>query len=732
MPEPAYDDRDRDRDQDRDRDRTRDDRDRNRDRDRNKDRGDRADRDRDRSERDKPDRGDRDRDRSERDRTDRGDRTDRYRDRERDRDRDSPPIASANKRLSITDRIRGTFSQARKDTSASVARRTSTSTKQNSPIPRIREWLETCNTTHADHCAGEADDDISTWRPEYFIDTIDHKLVEAKDDERYVALSYVWGPGFRRGAEDAPLQLLKANLEDFEEGIPEADIPKTIMDAIWLAKKLGLRYIWVDRLCIVQDDESMKESHIRHMAYVFSNAYLTIIAAHGDVQTGLLPLNPRRPTRVASGNREHNDLLLASKWNTRGWTLQELLYSRRAVFFFEDTVTWECHCDLWQSHTVGISKFLSRNTNNNKECTNRLSAAAFGFQHSPWPDLDEYARIAADYSSRRVTLVDDTLKAFSGITHVLSRVFPGGFMYGMPLMFLDIALLWRPQASIRRRALTRPPFLPSWSWMGWWFDGIPVDLTLWKVAADYVEESRATKRGQPSKRFQAPSSFRIKPTVTWALTDRASNVPVINNGLHFRELRSRRNAGQPLPPGWTRSGAHFKHDSDNLTTFKYPIPVEDPPDEDDHEQPPGEVAYPGPLLSFTTQGGIFDVDFSVTLAPKESLSPPVAVGNIWSRANKWIGEFRAHDGWLGVQSSNYDGDEKLEFIAISTAMERRGSVTFPPERFEENVEADGIMDIVNVLWIERIGGVAYRRGSGHVLRKAWDAQARDDVDIILG
>lgn len=137
-----------------------------------------------------------------------------------------------------------------------------------------------------------------------------------------------------------------------------------------------------------------------------------------------------------------------------------------------------------------------------------------------------------DYSRRRLTLVDDTLAAFAGIAHVLSRVFAGGFVFGMPLMFLDIALLWRP------------PFLPSWSWIGWWFDGVPVDLGLWRAAADYVEEARADASG----RAQAAPSFRVRPTVAaWSLTNRVQTVRVASNGLQYRELRGRRNQGAALP-----------------------------------------------------------------------------------------------------------------------------------------------------------------------------------------
>jgi hypothetical protein len=213
-------------------------------------------------------------------------------------------------------------------------------------------------------------------------------------------------------------------------------------------------------------------------------------------------------------------------------------------------------------------------------------------------------------------------------------------------------------------------------------------------------------------------------------------VPVVNNGFQFRDnkqVKARRASAAVLPPGWSKAGgAFFKHDSDNSAIFRYPIPVEDPPEKGERSAPPGELAFPGPYLAFKTMSGIFEVEYFATLSPRDSMNPPVAVGDILLSRNRWVGQFRAHDGWLGVQSSNYDGDERLEFIAVSTAMERRGSHVFPPERFEEFVDEDGILDIVNVLWVERIGGVAYRRGVGHVLLKAWEAHARDEVDILLG
>jgi hypothetical protein len=526
------------------------------------------------------------------------------------------------------------------------------------------------------------------------------------------------------------MQLLKSNLQAFEDRLPNLDMPQTYLDAMWLAKKLGIRHIWIDRICITQDNREEMEDHTKHMAYVFANAYLTIVAASGDIHTGLPSLDPKRSTRgIRTTGRTHQELVAASTWYTRGWTLVERIYSRRSVFFFEDSVTWECHCETWQGSPNSVMKKLR---GGRQDCVGSIPDAVFAFQHPRWPDLDEYARYVMEYSARKLTLVDDTLPAFSGITHVLSRSFPGGFIYGMPIMFLDIALLWRPHASIRRRALSRPPFLPSWSWMGWWFDNIPVDLTLWRAAADYVEEARTGKRGQESKRYRSAHAFRIRPTVSWSLTDRASTVPLMNTGLQYNNLRGRRSPNTDLPPGWSRSGSHYIHDSDETALFKYPIPVEDPADSGGYEPPVGEQAYPGPLLSFRTTSGFFEIEFHTTLAHRERPNPPLAVGTIWNKANRWAGQFRAHDAWLGIQSSNYDGEERLEFIAISIATERRGSHVFDTDKFEEHMDADGMVDFVNVLWIERIGEIAYRRGVGQILLKTWEAQAKDEVAILLG
>ncbi|KJZ72171.1 hypothetical protein HIM_08436 [Hirsutella minnesotensis 3608] len=617
------------------------------------------------------------------------------------------------KRHSLTDRLLGTFNQARKDTVASIQRRASSAAaapvKNQSPIPRVRQWLDNCNADHALHCGGDADAEALTWRPPRLIDSVDRRLVLAKPTDRYAALSYVWGVAPLQLGSGSPAQLLRTNVDAYQLSLPDDDVPRTIIDAIWLAKKLGLRYIWVDKLCILQDDEQDWIEHVQNMAHVFANAHLTIVAAHGNADTGLVALDPRRPPRAPRAVvKDHEQLLLASKWMTRAWTLQERLYSRRAVYIFEDTVNWECHCELWEGSATSV---MPASRGKRHECTIRMSSAAFGFQHPPWPDLDEYARIA-DLCRRHAA------RLYRNHAHPLPELRPDCLRHTA-----HVSRYCAVVATAGNHPTTGS-VSPAVSAI------LVVDGR--RAAADAVAETPPAARGPAAKRFEATHSFRIKPTVTWHLTNRSDRIKVENTGLQYRDLRSRKNQGAQLPPGWSRTGSQFRHDSDPLTVFKYPLPVQDAPEEGDYAPRHSDAALPGPLLSFSTTRAFLEVDYAISMVPRDRPNPPVAVGNIWGKNNRWIGEFRAHDGWLGVQSSNYDGEERLEFIAISTAMERRGSYVFSTDRFEENMDEDEIIDIVNVLWVERIAGIAYRRGIGHIVQKHWEAEAGDEVDVLLG
>ncbi len=88
----------------------------------------------------------------------------------------------------------------------------------------------------------------------------------------YAALSYVWGG-------DQKSKTLKTNIMQYMRQIDSNKLPRTIMDAVICTQKLGLKYLWVDSLCIIQDSEEDQEKEIGRMSEIYKNAYVTISAA---------------------------------------------------------------------------------------------------------------------------------------------------------------------------------------------------------------------------------------------------------------------------------------------------------------------------------------------------------------------------------------------------------------------------------------------------------------------
>lgn len=119
-------------------------------------------------------------------------------------------------------------------------------------ITRIRTWAEYCDSNHRGHCHGRSRPDlIEAASSLTFIDVELSCLVHASGSARYLALSYVWGqisPTLELKVETANklFQVGSLTRPEFKELLPN-----TISDAMCLTKRLGVRYLWVDRVCIV-------------------------------------------------------------------------------------------------------------------------------------------------------------------------------------------------------------------------------------------------------------------------------------------------------------------------------------------------------------------------------------------------------------------------------------------------------------------------------------------------
>ena len=113
---------------------------------------------------------------------------------------------------------------------------------------------------------------------------------------KYVALSYVWGDV----QENETSKSTTATISELSEKIDPQTLPATIRDAIVVCKQLGERYLWVDRFCVLQDDEDDKLHQIQAMSAIFSAAKLVIVAASGSgMMDGLSGISRLRSTQFA-------------------------------------------------------------------------------------------------------------------------------------------------------------------------------------------------------------------------------------------------------------------------------------------------------------------------------------------------------------------------------------------------------------------------------------------------
>tara|TARA_R110002003_G_scaffold184_10_gene14454 strand:+ start:11404 stop:12522 length:1119 start_codon:yes stop_codon:yes gene_type:complete len=197
---------------------------------------------------------------------------------------------------------------------------------------RVKQWMKSCEEWHGSKC-GEGSDGLEKELPSTSFSIIDVEnlcIVSPSKPCRYITLSYTWGSN----GENSFLALQK-NIAELRapRGLEKHmhSLPTTIQDAIAFTKALDVRYLWVDSLCIIQDDDKNKEANIASMGRVYENATLTLIAATGDHANAGLPgvrESSRNWTqRACRGDKAVfavvDDLEMAlhkSAWITRGWT----------------------------------------------------------------------------------------------------------------------------------------------------------------------------------------------------------------------------------------------------------------------------------------------------------------------------------------------------------------------------------------------------------------------------
>ena len=315
------------------------------------------------------------------------------------------------------------------------------------------------------------------------IDVTHECIVPATSEARYLALSYVWGDVemFSLTSENRARLQVPGSLCSFYSLIPQ-----TILDAMAFTRNLGERYLWVDVLCIEQDDISKRSEQIRQMHIIYSSAVLAIIAfGPPDATQGLPGVRPGTMLPIMSQKimgtrfestfenswRLTDSMEDTSKYLTRAWTLQEYLLSPRSIIFGYRETIFVC------SHSE------PRGITGKKYDSSGLKPLYGRILMKKWTsrDLDEglelYEALVRAYTKKDLSHHSDRLYAFSGC---LSQLQPaiGQCVQGLPTANFARALLWsaRLPRDLDTAEWPLPPprgpprrmgMFSSWSWADW-------------------------------------------------------------------------------------------------------------------------------------------------------------------------------------------------------------------------------------------------------------------------
>lgn len=200
-------------------------------------------------------------------------------------------------------------------------------------ISRVKNWISLCSTSHRGTCAEKPARPFVSIYPGLdnlrLLDLEQDCLIETRVMQRYAALSYVWGgvSSMRLTTANKAQLLLPGSIKKVK-----SLLPLTLRDALLLTQRLGIRYLWIDSLCLVQNDSEDVQRGVQVMDRVYENAWLTIIAACGyDANAGLPGLSSvsRRPSKsvveVRPGmtlglHTSLDRLIRASAYDSRAWT----------------------------------------------------------------------------------------------------------------------------------------------------------------------------------------------------------------------------------------------------------------------------------------------------------------------------------------------------------------------------------------------------------------------------
>lgn len=354
-----------------------------------------------------------------------------------------------------------------------------------------RKWLVECCDSHGSICGSITDQqlparvlDLGESPGEY--DDLKLHETAAKEIGRYVCLAHCWGP------LGSAIKTTANNLAQHKAHISLSALPRTFQEAVVFTRWLGVRYLWIDALCIIQGDKAdwLRQSTV--MASVYSGSFLTLSAAKAaSGQSGLFSSERHDVVEAAIDHMDErglykgrffmrtiipHEILNANKpcdWGSerhpfkvfpllaRAWAFRERVLAPRVLHFGNQELCWECqryvHCECGHPGSTDEAKDAFK-----------AMIAANQSRSSAIERFNSWKELVSLFSARRITFPTDRLPAISGIAKCLAECLPKA-KYLADLWSTDaFALLWELSTIESQQIFseTSGPLCewPSWSW----------------------------------------------------------------------------------------------------------------------------------------------------------------------------------------------------------------------------------------------------------------------------
>jgi hypothetical protein len=392
------------------------------------------------------------------------------------------------------------------------------STSSDTSLQLAKDWIQDCTTNHMACRSNETTKFMPTRLIDLDEDLFQPRLVNSCDmleQAAFNTLSHCWGL-----QSDQRLELRASNISSMKIGIPLSQLPITFYQAMRLCKELGVRYLWIDALCIIQDSEEdwVRESAV--MADIYQNAFCNIAAtasANGtqgcfrqrepmlikpclvhlerpdivseepelrggffgrvkerSIDALLKKLTISTPARVCQIKSKRDDLyyiidpllwdleITDAPLNQRAWVVQERVFSLRTLHFGESQLFWSCkERRACESFPTGYE--ISTTPPQHPDIARTLplmSSEERYFITCPSPSA-YWQKIVLEYSRCSLTKDSDKMVAFAALERSVRAMKNGEeCLAGLWKGNFVHELLWDSRDTI----IPCSYLAPSWSW----------------------------------------------------------------------------------------------------------------------------------------------------------------------------------------------------------------------------------------------------------------------------